>query len=287
MKDLGKILGKFLGLDIVQDATTIKVSMDSYISMMVKNFKMEESHKQSTPMMVSPYPQLVSGESDKLDEADASLYRSIIGTLLFAASCLRYDICLAVGLLSRFVQTPEKNHLSAAKRILRYLKFNSLSITYGAASKVIFVGYSDSDWAGDIADRKSVGGYKILINGKQITWSSKNRASVSLPSRKPEYIALTEAVREVLFIYHVFDDINVLIVFTIVYCDTNSAVNLAKHPTIHRNCKNIDIRYHFIRAHVGGTFDIWRVDSSAHLVDMLTKSVVAPFSQRLIEFIGN
>ena len=46
MKDLGKIMGKFLGLDIVQDATIIKVSMDSYISLMVKNFKMEESHKQ-------------------------------------------------------------------------------------------------------------------------------------------------------------------------------------------------------------------------------------------------
>ena len=256
MKDLGKILGKFLGLDIVQDATTIKVSMDSYISLMVKNFKMEESHKQSTPMMVSPYPQLVSGESDKLDEADASLYRSIIGTLLFAANCLRYDICFAVGLLSRFLQTPGKNHLSAAKRIHRYLSSNSLSITYGAASKVTFVGYSDSDWAGDISDRKSVGGYMFLINGKPITWSSKKQASVSLLSCEAEYIALTEAVKEVLFIYQVFDDINVLIVSPIVYCDNNSAVNLAKHPTNHRNSKHIDIRYHLIRAHIRLHFDL-------------------------------
>ena len=115
--------------------------MDSYISLMVKNFKMEESHNQSTRVTVGPYPQLVSGEGDKLDEADASLYRSIIGTLLFAANCLRYDICFAVGLLSRILQTPERNHISAAKRIFRYLNNNSLSITYGAASKVTFVGY--------------------------------------------------------------------------------------------------------------------------------------------------
>ena len=69
-------------------------------------------------MMVSPYSQLISGESDKLDEADAGLYTSIIGTVLFAANCLRYDICFAVRFLSRFLQTPEKNHLIAAKRIL-------------------------------------------------------------------------------------------------------------------------------------------------------------------------
>ena len=176
MRDLCKIVGKFLGLDIVQDATTIKVSMDSYISLMGNNFEMEESQKQSTPMMVSLYPQLVSGESDKLDETDAILYRSIIGTVLFAANCLRDVICFAVGLFSRFIQTPEKNHLSSARRILPYLIWNLLYITYGAASKVTFVGYSDSDWAGDISDRKSVGGYMFLINGKPITWSSKKPA---------------------------------------------------------------------------------------------------------------
>ena len=86
MKDLGKIVGKFFGLDIVQEATTIKVSMDSDISLMVNNFIIEESHKQSTPMMVSPYPQLVSGESDKVDEGDTSLYRSVIGTIRYAAN---------------------------------------------------------------------------------------------------------------------------------------------------------------------------------------------------------
>ena len=60
--------------------------MDSYISLMVKNFIKEESQKQSTPMMVSPYPQLVSGESDKVDEGDTSLYRSVIGTIRYAAN---------------------------------------------------------------------------------------------------------------------------------------------------------------------------------------------------------
>ena len=286
MKDLGKILGKFLGLDIAQDATSIKLSMDSYIAQMVRNFKMEDSHTQSTPMMVNPYNQMVSDASDKLDEVEASLYRSIIGTLLFAANCLRFDICFAVGLLSRFLQNPEKNHLSAANRSLRYLNSNPLTINYDSSTNVNFAGYSDSDWAGDIADRKSVGGYMFLINGKPITWSSKKQVSVSLLSCEAEYIGLTEAAKEVLFIQQVFNDINVHIGCPVIYCDNNSAVNLAKHPTNHRNSKHIDIRYHFIREHVGSTFDLWRVDSSSNLADILTKSLASPPFQNLMKLIG-
>ena len=103
------------GLEIVQASTPINVFMDSYISQIVKIINKEKSHKQTTPIMDSPYVQLLSCENDKLDEADASFYRSIIGTIVFAAYCLKYDICFAVGLLSHFLQTHEKNHLSAAK----------------------------------------------------------------------------------------------------------------------------------------------------------------------------
>ena len=163
---------------------------------------------------------------------------------------------------------------------------NSLSITYSAASKVTFVGYSDSDLHGDLSGRKCVGGYVFLINGKRITCSSKKQALVSFLSFEAEYIALIEAIKEVLFIYQVFDDILVLIVSAIVCCDNNSALNLAKHPTNDPNSKHIDIRYHCIRAHVGLTFVLWRVDSSANLADMLTKSLAAPCFQRLIEKIG-
>ena len=110
--------------------------------------------------------------------------------------------------------------------------------------------------------------------------------SVSLLSCEAEYIGLTEAAKEVLFIHQVFNDINVHIGCPVIYCDNNSAVNLAKHPTNHRNSKHIDIRYHFIREHVGSTFDLWRVDSSSNLADMLTKSLASPSFQNLMKPIG-
>ena len=127
----------------------------------------------------------------------------------------------------------------------------------------------------------------FIINGRPITFNCKMQAPVSLLSCEAEYIAFTEAVKVVLFIYRVFDDIYVLIFCTIVNCDKIPAVNLVKYPTNHRNSKHIDIWYHIIRAHVGLTFDLCRVDSSTNLPDMLTKLLAAPSFQRLIEFIGN
>ena len=89
--------------------------------------------------------------------------------LLFAANCLRYDICFAVGLLSRFLSKPHRIHLSCAKRVLRYLSGTPLHISYGANDSVVLAGYTDSDWAGDVGDRKSIPGYMFTINCKPVT----------------------------------------------------------------------------------------------------------------------
>lgn len=133
-------------------------------------------------MMVCLYPQLMSSESDKFDEDDASFYRTIIGFLLFAASCLRYDICFALGWLICFLQTPGGIIPALLNKFSITQNLNSLSITYGTASESTFVGISDSDLSGDISDRKSVSGNLFLIFGKPVTWSSKKQASVSLLS---------------------------------------------------------------------------------------------------------
>ena len=115
-------------------------------------------------------------------------------------------------MLSRFLHTPENHHLTAAERILGYFNSNSLSITYGAASRVTFVGYSDSECDNENSDRKSVGRYICLINGKPITWSSGKYASVSLLSCEKVDIVLAQPVKEVIFIFQDFDDIFVLFV---------------------------------------------------------------------------
>jgi hypothetical protein len=52
---------------------------------------------------------------------DATTYRSIIGSLIYA-SITRPDLCYDVGVLSQFMQAPINEHLNVAKRVLRYIK---------------------------------------------------------------------------------------------------------------------------------------------------------------------
>ena len=273
MKDLGLINGRFLGLDIKLTDAGITVSMATYIKDMLANTGLAECHRETTPMMLNPYKLVVEEPGEELDQKESSSYRSIIGMLLFAANCLRYDISFAVGLLSRFLSKPHRIHLSCAKRILRYLSGTPLSVHYGAAPSVTLAGYTDSDWAGDVGDRKSIGGYMFLINGKPVTWSSKKQPSVSLLTCEAEYIALTEAVKESMFLVLLFKYIGSGVNRPIIYCDNNSAINLAKHPTNHRNLKHISIRYHFIRDLVNIVFVRKTVDTKANVADLMTKAL--------------
>ena len=85
--------------------------------------------------------------------------------LLFATNCLSYDTGFAVGLLSRFVSQPDRIHISCAKRVLRYLNGSPLVVHYGSAPLVKLDGYSDNEWASDVGERKSIGGYMFTIIG--------------------------------------------------------------------------------------------------------------------------
>ena len=84
-------------------------------------------------MILNTYKLVVEIPCEELDAKESLTYRSIIGMLLFAANCVRYDISFAVGLLSRFLCKPHLIDLSCAKRNQRYLRGTPLTVHYGAA----------------------------------------------------------------------------------------------------------------------------------------------------------
>ena len=109
----------------------------------------------------------------------------------------RPDIVYPASLVSRFMHDPSKLHYAAAKRILRYLQgTRKLGIKYVKEQENKLVGYTDSDWAGSIDDRKSTSGYVFCLGSKIISWASKKQKTVSLSSAEAEYIAATDAACE-------------------------------------------------------------------------------------------
>jgi hypothetical protein len=124
---------------------------------------------------------------------------------MYAALATRPDISYPVAALSRYNSRPFTSHMTAAKRVLQYLKsaadfrlhFNGIGIGIRIGIDNSLVGYSDSDWANDSADRKSQGGHVFLANnGGTVLWQSQKQGLMVMSTLEAEFIACSEASRE-------------------------------------------------------------------------------------------
>ena len=106
--------------------------------------------------------------------------KSLVGSLRYLTST-RPDILFAVGVVSRFMEAPTFTHMKAVKRILRYLKGTiDFELFYSPSNNFKLVGFCDSDFAGDIDDRKSTIGFVFFMGDCAFTWYSKKQAIVTL-----------------------------------------------------------------------------------------------------------
>src|SRR5207248_8640025 len=123
-----------------------------------------------------------------------------VSELIFAAIATRPDIICAVGQLSQFNSNPSSKHLLAAKHVLRYLKGTlTLGITY-RKPPIKLTGLTDADWAGDVNTRRSTTGYVVMLNNGAEAWRSQRQPTVALSTMEAEYMALTEATKELKWI---------------------------------------------------------------------------------------
>jgi len=105
------------------------------------------------------------------------------------------DICYSVSEISKSMHDPRKSLLIVAKRILRYIKGTidfGLLFPNGTKSEVIeFIGYSDSDWCGDLSDRRSTSGY-VCSSSMMQQYPSVPRSNQSLHSHHVKLSMLHE-----------------------------------------------------------------------------------------------
>lgn len=166
---------------------------------------------------------------------------------MYAMVCTRPDIAYAVGVVSRFLANPGKEHWAAVKWILRYLRGTTNRCLCFGNEKPILQGYTDADWAGDTDSRKSTSGYVITFAGGAVSWQSKLQKSVALSTTEAEYIAATEACKEMLWMKNFLVELGVEQDRYILQCDNQSTIHLAKNSSLHSRSKHIDIRHHWIR----------------------------------------
>lgn len=174
------------------------------------------------------------------------------------------------------MHSPSKQHLGAAKRILRYVAgTTSYGIWYSKVADFRLIGFTDSDWAGSLDNRGSTSENVFSLGSGAISWSSKKQDTVALSSLEAEYMAATSAGCQAVWLRKLLVDLQQeQIGPTEIWCDNKAAIAMTKNPAFHSRTKHIDIRYHFIRdLVVGGILSLKFCGTNDQVADVLTKSL--------------
>ena len=149
-------------------------------------------------------------------------------------------------------------------------------------------GFSDSDWAGDVEDRKSTTGYVFHLGSGVISWSSKKQQVVSLSTAEAEYMTATSCATQAVWLRRLLAEVNPNQVHpTMIFCDNKSAIALTKNPVFHDRSKHIDIKFHYIRDLVrDNEIAVEFCKSEEQVADILTKPLRIEVFLRLKKKLG-
>ncbi|GJS56672.1 putative ribonuclease H-like domain-containing protein [Tanacetum coccineum] len=282
MSSMGE-LTFFLGLQVKQKPDGIFISQDKYVAKILKKFDFASVKTASTP--IETQKPLVKDE--EASDVDVHLYRSMIGSLMYVTAS-RPDIMFAVYASPRFMSLQSLSHLSAVKRIFRYLKGKpKLGLWYPKVSSFDLESYSDSDYAGANLDRKSTTGGCQFLGRRLISWQCKKQTIVATSTTEAEYVAAASCCGQVLWIQNQMLDYGFNFMNTKIYIDNESTICIVKNPVYHSKTKHIAIRHHFIRdAYEKKLIQVLKIHTDDNVADLLTKAFDVSRFQFLVVTIG-
>ena len=288
IKDLGE-LHQYVGVNVVRTPRTIDLDQSAYLERVLQKFlhwlETKQAKNPNFPDKLSKLDLPVTEE--EWEELKKFPYPNIVGSLMYAAVATRPDIIQPVITLSRYMSRWGEKQIKAAELVLKFLRGTykdgiryTVPLNFNGVLNIYV--FSDSDWAGCVDTRRSTVGFIIYMCGGPIAWKSQMKKTIALSSCEAEYMALSEAGREIIWIINFLTEIGVKFNRPRIYCDSSSAINWAEDPIEHKRNKHIEMQYYYIRDIVAAEkVDIYKVSSLNNSSDPLTKNVVTPIYQRL------
>ncbi|GJT41271.1 putative ribonuclease H-like domain-containing protein [Tanacetum coccineum] len=235
----------FLDYKVKQKEDDIFISQDKYVAEILKKFDFVSIKTASTP--IETKKPLVKDEE---------------------ASVVEFCAC------SRFQVTPKTSHLSAVKRIFRYLKGKpKLGLWYPRVSSFDLEAYSDSDYAGANLDRKSTTGGCQFLGRRLISWQCKKQTIVATSTIEAEYVAAANCCGQVLWIQNQMLDYGFNFMNIKITLDKKVTICIVKNPYITPKAKHFEFRHHFIRdAYEKKLIQVLKIHTDDNVADLLTKA---------------
>eukprot|EP00052_Salpingoeca_macrocollata_P029827 m.307284 g.307284 ORF g.307284 m.307284 type:complete len:509 (-) comp23022_c5_seq5:537-2063(-) len=267
----------FLGMRVTQSNGAIRLDQERYASEVLQRFGMADCKPLGTPLEPGTVLSPGDDQSELLSADQASVFRGIVGALLFLGSCTRPDLAFSTHQLSKVMAAPTQKHLIAAKRVLRYLQgTKSLGITFSRSGvqRPQLHGFTDASWNSE-ARRRSTSGFVFLMTGGAVSWRTKMQSVAALSTAESEYYAMAEAVREVLFLRNLLMELGCPQRSpTSLLEDNQATIKIATNAMTTSRTKHIDLRQHFVRDVITAGDVVLEYCPTADMVaDELTKAL--------------
>lgn len=256
-----------LGITIERDGFIYYVHQRNYIDKLLEEYNITNIKKATTPC---------TGDntiSENKTPFDITTYKSVLGSLIYLAKNTRPDISFAVHKAARHCENPTISDWKKIINILKYLNSTKdFKLKYDGKGELH--GYSDSDFAGDIEDRKSTSGHIILFGNSPICWCSKKQNIVATSTAEAEYISISECSKKILWLRNIFLELFKRNITIKIYVDNMAAKTCIENGEINTKLKHISIKYYFNKDNIlKGKIKLEYKNSNDMLADILTKNV--------------
>jgi len=280
-------LCRYLGVIVDRDKDG---SIHMYQPNLVKRFLglvcIEEHEKSKDTPIVKP---MLHRDLDGPPRRYAWNYRQAVGMLGYLQGSTRPDIATAVHQCARFCNEPRLSHERAIRRIGKYLQGNKdKGLIFRPDPRLGLECFVDADFAGNwnqadpdnAENAMSRTGYTVRYAGCSAHWSSKLQTEIALSTAEAEYIALSQALREVIptmcFLEELKPVIDLYVPTPRVHCkvfeDNTACIAMASAKKFSPRTKHIALKYHHFRSAVNeGKIKIFHVDTNEQIADIFTK----------------
>ncbi|CAI7907372.1 unnamed protein product [Closterium sp. NIES-54] len=287
--DLGE-LTSYLGLRITRDRArrTITLTQSHMVQQVLQRFGFTYSSPQSTPLPTGH--SLLALPSDESVESSGP-YPELVGCVMYLMTCTRPDLAYPLSILARYVAPGRhrKEHMDAAKRVLRYLCSTSgMGLVLGGRERPVLTRHSDASWADDQATQRSSQGYTFSLGSGSVSWRSTRSSSVLSSSCEAEIYATAMAAQELRWLTYLLTDLGERPRSPpVLYVDNKATIALCQEHRLEHRTKHIALRYFLARElQQRGQLRLRFVATEANTADVFTKALPPRDHQRFCTLLG-